>query len=214
MTTGMNTLAKSRKIRADLRLRVAAIMDRMPREERMARSTLAQRHLLALPEYAAAQRVMLYVSLPDEVHTRPLIHAAIVAGKLVYVPKVDHKVRPLKICRLRDLGQLRPGALNIPEPEATETVQPAQLDFVLVPGRVFDCHGNRIGRGGGYYDRFLANPALRAVRVGLAFDCQFCDGIPVHLGDYPLRFIVTESGVVGRTVITRGVFPGDALHHA
>jgi len=203
-----------RASKRELRRHVAVLIAGVTPEERAARSALICKNLLALPEWQQAQRVMLFVSLPDEVDTLPIVRAALATNKEVYLPKVTREHRRLLICRLRDLGELRPGTLGIPEPLADEMISPAHLDFVLVPGRAFDCHGNRLGRGGGYYDRFLADPSLRAAIFGVAFDCQILNRVPVRVGDVPVRFIITESGIIGRAVPARGLLSGDVLRKA
>jgi 5-formyltetrahydrofolate cyclo-ligase len=193
------------------RLHVRDLIAKMPAREKQDRSQLITRHLLALPEYARATKIMAFVSLADEVDMLPIIQTALEARKEIYVPKVIRAEHKMLICRLYKMNDLRPGAIGILEPDPVETIGPAQLDLLLVPGRAFDCHGNRVGRGGGYYDRFLADPSLRAAIFGIAYDCQFFSDVPHGPGDLPVRFVITESGVMGRTVPTRGIFPGDPL---
>ncbi len=91
------------------------------------------------------------------------------------------------------------GACGAREPvaDAATRLAPGDADMILVPGLAFDRAGRRLGRGGGYYDRLLADPALRARRVGVCFACQFVDAVPVEGHDARVDCVVTERGIFG-----------------
>ena len=89
---------------------------------------------------------------------------------------------------------LAPGAFGIPEPQG-EAADPASIDLTLVPGAAFDKSGGRLGRGGGYYDRYL--PLVRGLTVGLAFECQMLETVPREAHDIGIQRVVTESAVYG-----------------
>jgi 5-formyltetrahydrofolate cyclo-ligase len=91
---------------------------------------------------------------------------------------------------------LAPGVFGILEPAGNETVEPGSIDFLLVPARGFDRQGNRLGRGGGYYDRYMSHPDFRATRCGVAYSAQVLDAIPHDAHDLPVHILVTESGVL------------------
>ncbi len=91
---------------------------------------------------------------------------------------------------------LVPGVFGILEPRGSEVVEPGAIDFVLVPARGFDRAGNRLGRGGGYYDRYMAHPDFRAIRCGIAYSAQVLPAIPHDAHDLPVHVLVTESGVL------------------
>ena len=194
--------------KAEDRRDIAGIIARLDPQKRRQFETAIQKHFLALPGFQRAERVMLFASMPDEVDTLKIIGAALGVGKEVYLPKVARRPRRLLICRIHGLDDLHPGAWDIPEPGSSETILPVGLDLVLVPGRAFDLHGNRLGRGGGFYDRFLIHPGLRADIFGIAFNCQILAFVPHDIGDVPVRHVITESGIIGRPVAARGVSPG------
>jgi 5-formyltetrahydrofolate cyclo-ligase len=93
-------------------------------------------------------------------------------------------------------GPTRVGAWNIsePDPETDDEVAASSIVAVLVPGLVFAANGNRLGYGGGYYDRWFAASPTQAIRIGICYDCQRVDRVPSEDHDQPLDFIVTETG--------------------
>jgi 5-formyltetrahydrofolate cyclo-ligase len=93
---------------------------------------------------------------------------------------------------------LVPGYYNIPEPDPgrCKRVESSEIDAAVIPGSVFDIQGGRLGYGGGYYDRFLVNDAPQAKRIGLAFELQVVDKVPVEPHDQPLDILITEKRIV------------------
>ncbi|MDH3921502.1 MAG: 5-formyltetrahydrofolate cyclo-ligase, partial [Desulfobulbaceae bacterium] len=96
---------------------------------------------------------------------------------------------------------LVPGYYNIPEPDPKKSLrlEPGEIDAAVIPGSVFDIHGGRLGYGGGYYDRFLLNDAPQAKRIGLAFELQVVDNVPLEPHDQPLDILITEERIVNIT---------------
>ena len=89
------------------------------------------------------------------------------------------------------------GRYGILEPPAgTREIPISNLDLVLVPGLAFDTAGHRLGRGAGFYDRFLADPNLRAVTCGVGFEAQLLDNVPIDQWDIPLQAVATERRLV------------------
>ncbi len=146
--------------------------------------------LIVSPEFAAAKTVMLYWGVGREPDTRPMIDAALKAGKLVALPCVTGP-GAMEARRIFSLTQLVPGAFGIPEPDREcEVVDPGEFDLILVPGAAFSPDGRRLGRGGGYYDRYL--PQTRGVKVALARKCQLTDDIPTDIHDINVDLIITK----------------------
>lgn len=150
-------------------------------------------HVLASDAWRRADTVFCYVSVGWEISTGELLTAALAAGKRLCVPRcLPDGV--MYACLLPDLSALRPGPLGIPEPgEALPRVPPEEIGLALVPGVAFDRSGYRLGRGGGYYDRFL--PGLRGVRAGLCYGAFLLPVLPRTAFDVPTDCIVTEEGV-------------------
>jgi len=105
-------------------------------------------------------------------------------GKRMYVPRVDWAQKRIQAIEVHSLIELQPGAYGIAEPPLDEKKvgRPEDLDLVIVPGLGFDLRGARLGRGEGYFDRFLKQ-ARRAYKIGLAFECQIVAEIPRDVTD-------------------------------
>jgi len=158
--------------------------------------------LVELPGYRDAGTLLLYVTAFDEeIGTLPLITRALEASRRVVCPRVDKIAHRLDLFEIEDLERnLEPGVLGIPEPRPTcRSVAPGEVDWVLVPGVVFDLRCNRIGRGAGHYDRLLPGVRPGVPTWAIAFDCQILDPIPVEPHDVPLHGVLTPSGRIEQT---------------
>lgn len=178
------------ELRATMRARLAQLAP-----QRQARSQAAALRLAGQPEYRAARVVFTFLSLPQELNTDPLIAAALAAGKLLCAPRADWQTRALTPLRLygADPPHVSLGPRGIREPATDELIAPADIDLVLVPGLAFDAQGYRLGQGGGFFDRFLARPELRAIRCGLAFEEQLVAAVPREPHDEPMDLCVTDA---------------------
>ncbi len=180
-------------IRGQVRRRVSALTA----AERASKSEAVCRALLDLPEVRAAKTLLLYAPLPDEVNVWAAFRALTAEGKRVLLPKCLPRERGLLCIRARDPeDDLVPGTLGILEPRSDRSADPSEVDVFVVPGRAFDRRGNRIGRGAGHYDRFLARVSSRAFKCGVGFDCQLFDRVPSGPRDVPVDAVVTESVVI------------------
>lgn len=150
-------------------------------------------HLLAMPEYRSAETVFCFVSTAHEIDTRPILEDALTAGKKLCVPLcVGAGVMELR--RVTSLDQLSPGFHGILEPPAgSPLVLPDDVDFAILPCLTCNHLGQRLGYGGGYYDRFLAH--YRGGTVLLCRELLIRDEIPVEPHDYPVPWVLTERGL-------------------
>lgn len=136
-----------------------------------------------------------YLATDGELNLDPCITALLAGGRAVACPVVDWARRELHFERLHELHTVRVGEKNIREPTSGEVVPIGEIDLLLVPGVAFDRSGHRLGRGGGFYDRILADPALRAMRCGVAFECQMVERVPTEQHDQLVQVIVTAGGM-------------------
>ncbi|MFH1073973.1 MAG: 5-formyltetrahydrofolate cyclo-ligase [Candidatus Firestonebacteria bacterium] len=158
------------------------------------KSRVIMKKLFSLPEFKKAKKVMFYVSFNNEVDTHKMISKALKIKKKIYVPVADFKNMRLSINRIREFpGNLKRSKYGILEPgkEYKDIFKGNKIDIIVVPGIGFDCDGNRIGYGGGFYDRLLKR--IKAVKIGLAFDFQMFKKIPTDENDQKLDMIITEK---------------------
>jgi 5-formyltetrahydrofolate cyclo-ligase len=164
--------------------------------ERRAKSERIAQYVLSLPEVIRAHVVMAFLSLPDEVDTGPLIGGLWQRGKAVAVPHTDVEKGQLFAVRLDSEAALRPAALGVHEPQVQEPVPLAAVEVVILPGQAFDREGHRLGRGKGFYDRFVQQKECVAFRVAVAFSSQVLAGLPHGPSDARVDVLVTEEEVL------------------
>ncbi|MCW8130612.1 MAG: 5-formyltetrahydrofolate cyclo-ligase [Planctomycetota bacterium] len=183
-------------LKKDIRERTQKLVAAMPHAERMERSARAQARLIETPEFKNARTVMVYHSDATEVSTHEVVLACLNEGKRVSLPRTPKGTRTMQVREIldvsRDLETSRFGTFKEPLGNLP-TIALEHIDLVVVPGRAFDAHGNRLGRGAGYYDRFFAKKGVRAFSVSLAFDCQIVDEVPCEPHDVRMKMIVTET---------------------
>lgn len=149
--------------------------------------------LLAMPEYRAAGTVFCFAGCGREVATRSILEDALAAGKLLCVPLCTAPGQ-MELRRITRLDQLSPGTFGIPEPPAdSPAVETDEVDFAVLPCVTCDRAGRRLGRGGGYYDRFLA--CYRGGAVLLCREKLLREEIPVEPHDCPVPWVLTERGL-------------------
>lgn len=186
--------------RNKLRRAVLAERDRLPVAERYRKSSLITSRLLRMPELIHAATVFVYMHFRSEVLTLELIRQLLVLKKNVAVPWTEIGTFRLLAIRITDPeNQFRPGYCGIPEPLPSlvehSACHPDTIDAVIVPGAVFDRSGGRLGYGGGFYDRFLARNAPRAVRISPAYELQLVHRVPLEPHDQCMDFVVTERKI-------------------
>ncbi len=159
--------------------------------------------LSALDIFARAQVVGLYAPMGAEVGTAELAREASRAGKVLVWPRLVPGERAMAWAACQP-AELVPGSLGALQPPLTATaLSPSRLELVVVPGVAFDLACRRLGRGKGHYDATLALLSPAARRVGLAFEAQLVDEVPVEAHDAPLDAVVTEARVVRRADASR-----------
>ena len=180
-------------VRRDLQKCLLAITP----EQRCSKSRKACENLASTSEFQNASVVMMFLSLPQEVDTSEAILQAWQLGKTVVAPKVLWREQHLIPVEIRSLdGACEAGESGLRNPTSGVPTPLEQIDLVVTPGLGFDRSGNRLGRGGAYYDRFFAHEQLRAARCGFGFAEQLLESVPVAEHDQPVDFIVTDQGVV------------------
>ena len=142
--------------------------------------------------FLRADTVMAYAAIPPEVNLSPVLEAILAAGKTLVLPRCEQD-GIMTARRIGDLRQLISGAYGILEPKPdAPVVSAAEIDLVLVPGLAFDRTGRRLGRGKGYYDRFLAD--FRGKAMGICG--QLMPEIPVEQHDITMDAVATDHGII------------------
>lgn len=173
----------------------------VPKEKRDAYDRAIWEHLTAWEGYLAARRCMTYLSFGWEINTWPLVERMWRDGKEVYVPVMRPGRRLVPVLFQRDT-RLVQAPFGMQEPVDSPELEAKNLDLIIVPGLAFSPAGYRIGFGGGYYDRFLAQAA--GVTVGVCYS-QFVRPLPVDPWDVPVQYLCTETG------LRRKPFPSDEI---
>jgi len=168
-------------------------------------SRAVQERLLQSASYAAATALVLYAAKDNEIQTGLIFAAALAAGRRVLFPRVLRASGELLLVRVHGPAELAPGAFGVLEPTGAETVPVASLGraLICVPGLAFTPGGQRLGRGGGYYDRLLAGAGPQSLSAGLAYGFQVLDQLPQSLGDQRLNLILTESTSYGAAALAQ-----------
>ena len=179
----MDIIEEKKELRREIRQRKAA----MSEEGREAASARILAALEELPAFRDAGIVLAYSSLPDEVGTQELLKRW-GERKVIVLPVVVGERLELK---KYDGVHLKAGYRGIMEPsEEAVAVNPADIELAIVPGMAFDDAGRRLGRGGGYYDRLL--PLLGCPKLGVCFECQRVERVPVEECDIIVDSVLSE----------------------
>jgi 5-formyltetrahydrofolate cyclo-ligase len=180
-------------LRQHLRERLRALD---PASIASASQQIAEKLLRLAAAWPSGNTIALFGGLKGEpdllVHILPALNAQGACLAFFQIDSVELHPR-----RIESLDDLQRGPMNVWEPKPhCPRLDIAALDIILVPGLAFTREGARLGRGGGYYDRLLANPVCRAQRIAIAFDLQIVDSIPVEDHDQRVHQIITESGLI------------------
>ncbi|MFW5733461.1 MAG: 5-formyltetrahydrofolate cyclo-ligase [Oceanidesulfovibrio sp.] len=177
-----------------------AMRDALPPEQAEAMSRLAQERVMDMQTWREAEAVLLYVGCRGETATTLLLRAAWDHGKSVLLPRcLPASPGEMELACARSERDLKPGLYAIPEPDPAVclTVESPRVDLVVVPGLAFDRNGYRLGQGGGYYDRLLASePFAQTLAVGLAYDFQVVDDLPVDRWDRRVTAVASDKELI------------------
>ena len=181
--------------KAALRRQVQERLATMDAQARNLEDCKIYENIVKLERYQKAKTIFLYISVEHEADTRRLAADALRAGKRVAVPRCTGK-GIMDAVLLHTMDELRPDKFGIPSaPADARVIAPEMLDFILVPGVAFDPMGNRLGRGGGFYDRYLARTPGHVFTVGVCRAAQLVEEIAMSALDIPVACVVAPDGV-------------------
>lgn len=179
-----------------LRKRVLLIRDSLEKEVKNAMDNEIYNKLINSELYLKSDNIFIYISFGKEIDTKNIINKALKDEKKVYIPKIYNEDKSMKAVRLKSINELKKNFIGILEPiDDSDYINKEKIDLIIVPGVVFDLQGNRIGYGGGYYDRYLED--IKAIRnkVVLAYDFQIVDFIDAENHDIKFDYIITNKKI-------------------
>ncbi len=193
----MTTVLK-KKLRQQAILRRKAI----PPHEREPKDRAIRERLDRIPAIQQAISIMTYISCQGEVDTHALIRQWFAQEKQLFIPRLAPPSPQMEAVEIQDVDRdLRLGSFGILEPLATlpAVEDPTAIALHIVPGVLFTEQGERLGQGGGYYDRFLKRVAPKAPLIALAYEWQIVKALPQESWDIPIPMIITEERVIEAT---------------
>lgn len=195
-------IGKGIRMKKDLRKEILAKRNALSQQERCAKSVRIASKVITLEAFVQSEIILLYAPIKSEVDTQGIFLEAKRLGKEIYYPRVLGE--QMEFYRIEEETEYDISTYGIrePRPESTKEYAPEKEDrvFVVMPGAVFDRDGNRIGYGGGYYDKYLQKlerlvPAGQICKAGLAYECQVIEPgrIVSEAHDVKLDYIITEK---------------------
>ncbi|MBQ9988729.1 MAG: 5-formyltetrahydrofolate cyclo-ligase [Clostridia bacterium] len=181
MTNKETIREQARKIRASI-----------PEQEHQVESSMVRQHAYMLPQLKNSKVIFVYASKGDEVDTWPLIDWLLRSNKTVLLPMI--KGDEMIAAEYYPDDILTSNRYGVLEPDPQYEVDPSTIEVAFVPGLAFDEKGNRVGTGGGYYDKFLAR--IPCVKVGMCFDKQIVEQIEPEEHDVRMDAIATNKRLI------------------
>jgi 5-formyltetrahydrofolate cyclo-ligase len=183
-------------VKSQLRTQMGTMRKALSEEAKKARSGEICQRILQTPYYKRAHAVVGYVALGNEADPAEILDAAYLAGKSLGLPRVDKGSRRLSLHRWAPGDPLEKGGLGVQEPLASAPLfEPSEVDLIIVPALAIDLGGQRVGRGGGYYDRSLS-AFPKAFAIGIIYDFQLIVEAPVNAGDVPVSAVATDRRLI------------------
>jgi 5-formyltetrahydrofolate cyclo-ligase len=179
-------------IKNQLRKAVKDRMSKLSPEEYSGSNRAIHEQFFSLDRVKQASSIMIYYSSNGEAETASIIQELLFMGKTVSLP-VCAPAKDLVAAKITDLSRLVTNEFGIKEPDPGRMVCPDFIDLIVLPGLAFDEAGFRLGRGAGYYDRFLSKN-MRVFKLGLAYDFQVYPSLPVESHDIAIDGLITPAG--------------------
>lgn len=180
--------------KSQLRKEIEPLRKALKPEDISALSALVVKNFETLESFRTAKTVALYRAIAGEVNIDALFKTCWKLGKLTCIPVFNPASKTYKMTLVSAQTTYSTGHYGIKEPNSLIPIHIDKIDFITVPGVAFDPEGNRLGRGGGYYDCFLEG--FSGTTAGVAFDFQVRPHVPVEAHDQPVDWVVTSTGIM------------------
>ena len=178
-------MMEKKEIRRIVRQRIKDI----PMEARASAAERIFERIEAREAFQRAKTIALFAAMNDEVPTAVALQRWSEMGKHLVVPRVEGDIMRFYSYNPSEMAI---GAFGIEEPTSTLEILPEAIELIIVPARAFTRQGIRLGRGGGFYDKYMSLPTFRAYKIGIAFECQIFDTLPHDPHDIAVEEVVTE----------------------
>ncbi len=176
--------------KVQIRSKILLRLKTQKEEDRNRKSKFILNKLLRNKAFRKAKIVMFYIAFGGEVNTAEMIREAQKIGKVICVPMCSKDKEIMQPAILENHAKLKLGPYGVREPATENLLKPEDLDLVIVPGLAFDKKGNRLGRGKGYYDRFLSRLSNKTHSIGMAFDFQILPLVPTTRHDVSVKKVI------------------------
>lgn len=170
----------------ELRRLVRERISAMTQEEKTACSVSLCRSIKSHLAVCGARIVALFSPLPDEPPIWSLVEE-LAESRLVALPRIEGDVM-----RFYCIGEMKQGAFGIMEPQGAFSIEPGEIDAIVVPGVAFTHSGKRMGRGKGFYDKYMSHPAFRALKIGICYPPQLVDELPCEEHDVVMDCVLIK----------------------
>jgi len=180
----------------NLRIRLQKLRDHIPDKEKVRLDASIAAYIFSWEIFQSSKVIFCFVSFRSEVNTYPIIKKSLQLGKIVATPRVNLSSNNMEACIINDVStSLKAGYYGIPEPvKSCKIVDYRSIDLIITPGLAFTVRGERLGYGGGFYDRFMERNH-HVTSSALAYDRFVLEELPVKEHDLPVDYVITESGI-------------------
>ncbi|MBQ6974978.1 MAG: 5-formyltetrahydrofolate cyclo-ligase [Selenomonadaceae bacterium] len=184
----MTTTIYKKNLRREIKSRLATLSA----DEKLILSHAVIEKFLAHPAYKNSQIIMAYFSTAEEIQLQEFFSAAFNDGKILAVPFIEG--REMYAAILPDIDAAEVGAYGILTVKSSvrKIIDAEKINCIVTPGLAFDANFNRLGKGGGFYDKFLSR-AVNAVKIALAYDNQIVENVPIEPHDVKVDFVLTPT---------------------
>lgn len=182
---------KKRSEKDNIRQKISALKKQYTHQDLLFKSEEVFSILEITGAFQEAKHIFIYNSLKDEVSTKSFIERW-AAEKHFYFPVIDGD--DIVFRHYKSDTTYSVSSLGISEPDGENFTDYKKVDLIIIPGVAFDSKLNRLGRGKGYYDRFL--PKLKATKIGVCFDFQLLDKVPVDNNDVKMDMLISENDLI------------------
>ena len=179
-------------MKKEIRKLIVGLRDIQDLETKAKHDNIISKKVLDSKDIIRARTIFIFISFKSEVDTIPIIERLLEAGHSICVPRLEgNTMKAIRISSLDNLEDTR----YAKEPKVGEIVEADEIDTIIVPGVAFDRKGNRIGYGGGYYDKFMKKIRKDCRKIALAYELQLLESIIVDKWDIEIDSLITEKNI-------------------